>query len=81
MHFSYAPARGWVDPEKIKLGEAANIPMKVDPDTWAPFNLEYPSGYILPHSFKHPVTGQTTSEQEHNAKLKLRPNKFLEKNG
>ena len=30
---------------------------------------EYPSGYILPFHFKHPVTGKETSEAAHNAAM------------
>jgi hypothetical protein len=35
------------------------------------FNTEYPSGYILPFHFKHPVTGKETSESKRNATLGL----------
>jgi hypothetical protein len=32
-------------------------------------HCEYPSGYILPFHFKHPVTGKETSEAAHNAAM------------
>ena len=30
----------------------------------------YPSGYILPFHFKHPITGKETSEGERNKRVK-----------
>jgi hypothetical protein len=45
----------------------------------AEFDTQYPSGYIYPFHFKHPVTGKTTSEVEYNATLKLKPNRFRPK--
>ena len=41
-------------------------------------DTRYPSGYIFPCHFKHPVAGQKTSEDEHNAALKYVPNIFSE---
>ena len=32
---------------------------------------EYPSGYIVPFHFKHPVTGNETSEKKRNKALGL----------
>jgi hypothetical protein len=46
------------------------------PDEWATFNTQYPSGYIYPFSFVHPVTGKPTSEAKLNATLKLKPSPF-----
>jgi len=50
--------------------------MKLSPDEWAEFDTQYPSGYILPFHFHHPVTGKPTSENEYNARLDLKPNPF-----
>ena len=50
--------------------------MKLSPDEWAEFDTQYPSGYIYPMHFLHPVTGKPTKENEYNAKLKLSPNPF-----
>ena len=47
------------------------------PDEWEPFNTQYPSGYIYPFSFVHPVTGKPSTEARVNAKLKLKPSRFL----
>jgi hypothetical protein len=35
-----------------------------------PNDLRYVSGFILPHHFKHPVTGKPSTEGKHNARLK-----------
>ena len=53
--------------------------MKLSPDEWAEFDTQYPSGYIYPFHFKHPVTGKPSSEGEYNARLKLNPNPFRPK--
>jgi hypothetical protein len=53
--------------------------MKLSPDEWAEYDTQYPSGYIYPFHFKHPVTGKPSSENEYNAKLKLEPNRFRPK--
>ena len=53
--------------------------MKLSPDEWAEYDTQYPSGYIYPFHFKHPVTGRPTSENEYNSKLNLNPNPFRPK--
>jgi hypothetical protein len=53
--------------------------MKLSPDEWAEYDTQYPSGYIYPFHFKHPVTGKPTSERDYNSRLKLRPNPFRPK--
>ena len=50
--------------------------MKLSPDKWAEFDTQYPSGYIYPFHFNHPVTGKPTTETEYNSRLKLNPNPF-----
>ncbi len=58
---------------------AANVPsrdIKLDPDVFAEFETGYPSGYIYPMHFKHPVTGKETSEAKRNATLKLAPSRY-----
>lgn len=57
--------------------EPAN--MKLSPDEWAEYDTQYPSGYIFPFHFKHPVTGKTTTENIYNSNLKLKPNPFRPK--
>jgi len=50
--------------------------MKLDPDVFAEFETGYPSGYIYPMHFKHPVTGKETTEAKRNATLKLTPSRY-----
>ena len=50
--------------------------MKLSPDEWAEYDTQYPSGYIYPFHFNHPVTGKPTSEKKYNAGLKLGKNPF-----
>jgi hypothetical protein len=73
MHYAY-PTR---TPQPPADGKAAPAPtMKLNPDEWAEFDTQYPSGYIYPFHFLHPVTGKPTSEAKRNATLKLKPNPF-----
>ena len=53
--------------------------MELSPDEWAEYDTQYPSGYIYPFHFAHPVTGKRTSETSYNNKLKLNPNPFRPK--
>jgi hypothetical protein len=66
------PKEGYVKPELVapfnpsiyetKPTFKADIPRTVFPS--------YPSGYITPFSFKHPVTGKKTTEELRNSSLK-----------
>ena len=73
MHFAYAYGLGKVPPGQ---DETPRQPPELHPDEWAPHDTEYPSGYIYPMHFVHPVTGKPTSENELNARLALPPNRF-----
>jgi hypothetical protein len=76
--YSATPATGWVKPERIakprppRAGDEAASPG----DWWQPdkpargIPYSYPSGYILPFHFKHPVTGKKTAEDKRNARVK-----------
>jgi len=72
----YAYNRGTVSqsPEQSKKQDASSM---LSPDEWAPYNTMYPSGYIYPFSFPHPVTGKPSKEAEYNSDLKLQPSPFL----
>jgi len=59
--------------------DKADSSMGLSPDEWAPYNTMYPSGYIYPFSFKHPVTGEPSKEADYNSDLKLKPSPFLPK--
>jgi hypothetical protein len=73
MHFAYTNGLGKV-PEGME--QPARRPPLHAPDEWAPHEFGYPSGYIYPMHFVHPVTGKTTTESERNAGLTLGPNRF-----
>jgi hypothetical protein len=75
--YSATPATGWVKPEKIaKPGPPRRRRQKGEADWWQPdkpskgISYSYPSGYILPFHFKHPVTGKKTTEERRNARVK-----------
>lgn len=85
MLYAFQPSKQIPASEK---GSNAEIPdedsfdpaeMKLSPDEWAEFDTQYPSGYILPFHFMHPVTGRPTSEMKYNERLKLKPNRFRPK--
>lgn len=72
---------GWVKKERIA---AITVDTQRKPRGPAkPLDREalYPSGYIVPFHFKHPVTGKKTTEAKHNALVKrkqaVKPNRVL----
>jgi hypothetical protein len=73
MHYAYTSGR---NPPPAPSGDAPRI--KLSPDIWSENDTQYPSGYIYPFHYKHPVTGKETSEAKRNATLKLKPNRFKE---
>lgn len=82
MHYAYTPPKpaGQMPDIKMPEGEApGSADMGLSPDMWAEYDTQYPSGYIYPFHFKHPVTGKVTSEVDYNAKLNLKPNRFKPK--
>ncbi len=85
MHYAYGhPQKNVAPPPPPPAGERADSGsapggMKLSPDIWAPYNTQYGSGYIYPMHFVHPVTGKPSQENEHNAKLNLKPSPFLPK--
>ena len=50
-------------------------PVRQRPDLPAEYDTEYPSGYIFPMHYPHPVTGRPSTENEHNGTLTLGPSK------
>jgi hypothetical protein len=71
LNFSAKPGEGWVKPERVAAidpNAPFNGPKPDIPDTR--FELQYPSGYIFPFHYPHPVTGEKTSEEQWNASLK-----------
>jgi hypothetical protein len=63
--YSLPPGEGLVKPERLvpmdpnKIAVVPDLPRSVDPS--------YPTGYIVPFHFKHPVTSEVTSEGKRNA--------------
>ena len=79
LHLAADPREGWVRPDKVARTEAGTRRSEIDlkPDIPAGgMDSLYPSGYIFPFHFKHPVTGKVTSEETRNAALKYRPNRL-----
>jgi len=66
------PGQGWVKPERLATGPFTGGTSKLKPDRATEIDSRYPSGYIFPFHFKHPVTGKETSEKKHNATLNLK---------
>ncbi len=77
MHYAYAPPKYPPAPPTTPA-DGEDRP-QLSPDEFAEYDIQYPSGYIYPFHFNHPVTGQTTSEAEYNAGLNLKPNRFRPK--
>ena len=75
LHYTYAPGRSRVSLEEVAPDTPAES-YDLHPDVWAEYDTSYPSGYIYPFHFKHPVTGKETSEAKRNSTLKLKPNRF-----
>jgi hypothetical protein len=74
MHYAYTHGTTPQGPPERKEGQAERP--RLSPDEWADYDTEYPSGYIYPFHFAHPVTGKPTTEAARNARLKLKPNKY-----
>ena len=80
--YSVRIAEGWSMPESLgeRLVKGDRGPRREGPSPDAAFpepdlpidkeDLRYVSGFILPHHFKHPVTGKESTEAKRNAKLK-----------
>jgi len=71
MHYAYSSDK---IPPPAESKDAPRI--RLTPDEWAQFDTGYPSGYIYPFHYRHPVTGKETSEAKRNAALKLKPSMF-----
>jgi hypothetical protein len=70
MVYTAKPLEGWVKPERLAEKDSSQplpAPQADLPRTYTAF---YPSGYIVPFHYKHPVTGKKTSENDWNSLLK-----------
>ena len=76
--WGFKSKEGFVKPERIAAIDPNNPHINPAPDSLPeipPQNTHYPSGYIFPFHYKHPVTGKDTSENEWNESLGLAPKK------
>ena len=64
-----SPTEGWVKKERIAADPPAGAG-KRGPAKPMDSEARYPSGYIVPFHYKHPVTGKKTGEAKHNALMK-----------
>jgi hypothetical protein len=65
------PTKGWVKPDRLA---AAVMGLHKNPrgDAQRVIKTLYPSGYIPPFHYPHPVTGKKTTERAHNKLLKIK---------
>jgi len=75
MHYAYTSGRTPPEPPPDSKESRRERP-KLTPDEWAEYDTQYPSGYIYPFHYVHPVTGKPSTEARRNAKLKLKPSPF-----
>jgi hypothetical protein len=74
--YSCSPENGWVKPERLAKRPLAKEGQVKFPDWWKPdipskeIDYTYPSGYILPFHYKHPVTGKESTEGKRNDRVK-----------
>ncbi|MFC1942268.1 nuclear transport factor 2 family protein [Chloroflexota bacterium] len=64
-----SPAEGWVEPERVAVISTQEPPTIIKADIPRTFMTQYPSGYIFPFHYKHPVTGKETTEGAINSAI------------
>ena len=69
------PGEGWVKPERVAAVDPKKVRYGTEPDIPRAYDPQYPSGYILPFHYKHPVTGRETTEGVRNAAVKTGRNR------
>jgi hypothetical protein len=71
INYTTNPGEGFVKPERIAAADPINFDKMPKPDTpRKELDARYPSGYIFPFHYMHPVTGKETSEGKRNASVK-----------
>jgi hypothetical protein len=68
--YTGAPAVGWVAPERVAKAKLLSNLTFLEADIPRTVSAKYPSGYICPFHYKHPVTGKETSEGIRNSNIK-----------
>lgn len=66
--YSAKPLEGWVKPERL-VAASSSQSFSIKPDADRIMKSRYPSGYIVPFHYNHPVTGKKTSENVWNSSL------------
>jgi hypothetical protein len=64
------PTVGWVKPERVAKATIDDLTPAPRPDKPRKIQCKYPSGYIPPFHYPHPVTGKPTTEKKHNDLMK-----------
>jgi hypothetical protein len=73
LNFWATPAEGWVKQERVAaIDPDAKLTDPIPDIPPSDFDTSYPSGYIFPFHYKHPITGKKTSEEQRNATLRAR---------
>ncbi len=71
MNYMERPGAGMVAPERLAAADKEFKMTWPEPDIQPiAFDPRYPSGFIFPFHYKHPVTGKKTSEEKNNKKVK-----------
>ena len=71
--YTAPPEKGWVKPERIAASQQVKIQTfgnAPKPDKPRDIDPRYPSGYIVPFHYTHPVTGRPSTDAKRNASLK-----------
>jgi hypothetical protein len=68
--YNATPAEGWVNPERLAMVDIRQPSQLLEADVPRTYVARYPSGYIVPFHYTHPVTGKRTSEDKRNSSLK-----------
>jgi hypothetical protein len=73
VNYIVTPGKGFVKPERVAAIDPDYRFQMSKPDLVVQGSrTTYPSGYIYPFHYKHPVTGKKTSEDEINSKLGIK---------
>ena len=73
VNYIATPGKGFVKPERVAAIDPNFKLQGSKPDVVTKgSSTRYPSGYIYPFHYKHPVTGKKTSEDKLNSQLKFK---------
>jgi hypothetical protein len=70
--YMFDPREGWVKKDRVASITYKQLAEPPKPDKPRSLDTRYPSGYIAPFHYRHPVTGKPTTERKHNAALHLK---------